>query len=168
MAEWKEIAPEKLNESPFRMIGKEWMLVTAEKDGKANAMTASWGGMGVMWGKHVTFVVLRPTRYTKELVDGSDTFSLAFFDESFRKQLNYFGTVSGRDEDKIKIAGLTVAHEEQTPYLEEANTVLLCRKLYAQKYDPACFIEMGIDEKWYPEKDYHTLYISEVIKVLKK
>ena len=42
---------DQFNESPFRMIGKEWMLVTAEKDGKVNAMTASWGGMGVMWGQ---------------------------------------------------------------------------------------------------------------------
>ena len=55
MAEWKKIEADQFNESPFRMIGKEWMLVTAEKDGKVNAMTASWGGMGVMWGKNVAF-----------------------------------------------------------------------------------------------------------------
>ena len=50
---FKEMKPEELQKNPFTMIGKEWLLVTAEKDGKANTMTASWGGMGVMWGKEI-------------------------------------------------------------------------------------------------------------------
>lgn len=45
------IKPEELQKNPFTMIGKEWLLITAEKDGKANTMTASWGGVGVLWGK---------------------------------------------------------------------------------------------------------------------
>ena len=118
MKQWKEIAPEALEKSPFQMIGKDWMLVTAEKDGKANTMTASWGGLGVMWGKNVAFIVIRPQRYTKEFIDGSDTLSLSFYDESFRKQLSYLGAVSGRDEDKIAKAGLTLTHDGETPYFE--------------------------------------------------
>lgn len=163
-----EIPVEKLEKTPFELIGKDWMLVTAEMEGRVNAMTASWGGMGVMWGKNVAFVVIRPTRYTKEFVDAAETFSLAFLDENYRKALNYFGTVSGRDEDKIAKTGLTVMHEGKTPYFEEAGLVLICRKLYAQQYDPACFIDLESDEKWYPEKDYHTLYIAEIVKALKK
>lgn len=163
-----EISVEKLEKTPFELIGKDWMLVTAEMEGRVNAMTASWGGMGVMWGKNVAFVVIRPTRYTKEFVDAAETFSLAFLDENYRKALNYFGTVSGRDEDKIAKTGLTVMHEGETPYFEEAGLVLICRKLYAQQYDPACFIDLESDEKWYPEKDYHTLYIAEIVKALKK
>lgn len=166
MKQWKEIAPEALEKSPFQMIGKDWMLVTAQKDGKANTMTASWGGLGVMWGKNVAFIVIRPQRYTKEFIDGSDTLSLSFYDESFRKQLSYLGAVSGRDEDKIAKAGLTLTHDGETPYFEEADIVLLCKKLYAQKYDPACFIEDGIDARWYSEKDYHTMYIVEITKIL--
>lgn len=45
------IEPEKLHGDVFTMIGKEWMLVTAEKDGRVNTMTASWGGMGILWNK---------------------------------------------------------------------------------------------------------------------
>ena len=97
MKQWKEIAPEAFEKSPFQMIGKDWMLVTAQKDGKANTMTASWGGLGVMWGKNVAFIVIRPQRYTKEFIDGSDTLSLSFYDASFRKQLSYLGAVSGRE-----------------------------------------------------------------------
>lgn len=59
------------------MVGKEWLLVTAEKDGKANTMTASWGGVGVMWGRNMAFIVIRPQRYTKEFIDASDKLSLS-------------------------------------------------------------------------------------------
>ena len=65
---FKKIKPEELQKNPFQMIGKEWLLVTAEKDGKANTMTASWGGVGVMWGRNVAFIVIRPQRYTKEFM----------------------------------------------------------------------------------------------------
>jgi len=165
---FKEIKPEELQKNPFTMIGKEWLLVTAEKEGKANTMTASWGGVGVMWGKNVAFLVLRPQRYTKEFVDASKTFSLSVLDESFRKTYGYLGSVSGRNEDKIAKSGLTVVHEGETPYFEEANTVLVCRKLYAQEYRPECFLEEEPDKKWYPDKDYHTMYIAEIEKVLIK
>lgn len=85
----KVIKPEELNKNVFSMIGKEWLLVTAEKEGKVNTMTASWGGLGVMWGKDVAFIVLRPQRYTKEFVDAGETFSLSVLDGERRKTLNY-------------------------------------------------------------------------------
>lgn len=168
MSQFISITPESLDKSPFQLIGKDWMLVTAESNGKANTMTASWGGLGVMWGKNVAYVVIRPQRYTKTFVDSSETFSLSFYDESFKKQLGYLGKVSGRDEDKITTAGLTLTHEGETPYFEEANLVLVCKKLYSQEFKPECFIETDLDDKWYPNKDYHTLYIVEVEKVLVK
>lgn len=166
MMSFKEIKPEELQKNPFTMIGKEWLLVTAEHEGKANTMTASWGGVGVMWGKNVAFAVIRPQRYTKEFIDASDSFSLSVLDESFRKTYSYLGTVSGRDEDKIAKSGLTIVHEGETPYFAEANTVLVCRKLYAQEYQPECFLNGELDAKWYPGKDYHTMYIAEIEKVL--
>lgn len=164
--DFKEIKPEELNTNPFQMIGKDWLLVTAQKDGACNTMTASWGGLGVMWGKDVAFVVIRPQRYTKGFIDGSSAFSLSVLDNSYRKTLNYLGTVSGREEDKIGKSGLTLAYDGQVPYFQEANTVLVCRKMYAQEYKPECFIDPAPDEKWYPQKDYHTLYICEIEKVL--
>ena len=162
----KVIKPEELNKNVFSMIGKEWLLVTAEKEGKVNTMTASWGGLGVMWGKDVAFIVLRPQRYTKEFVDAGETFSLSVLGGERRKTLNYLGTVSGRDEDKVAKSGQTVEREDGTPYFGEADTVLICRNLYAQPYDPSCFIDKSCDERWYPDKDYHTLYIAEIEKVL--
>lgn len=168
MFNFKEIKPELLEQSPFKLIGKDWMLITAEKDGKVNTMTASWGGFGVMWGKDVAYIGIRPQRYTKEFVDNSDTFSLTFLDNSFKTTLSYLGTKSGRDEDKIKNSKLTVLHTDNIPYFEEATIAILCKKLYAQKLNPECFTAEELNEKWYPNLDYHTLYIAEITKILVK
>lgn len=165
---FREIKPEELQKNPFTMIGREWLLVAAGTEEKANAMTASWGGVGVMWGKDVAFIVIRPNRYTKEFIDAGERVSLSVFDESFRKTLSYMGTVSGRDEDKMAKSGLIVAYDEGTPYFEQANTVVIGRKLYAQEYRPECFIDKTLDAKWYPQKDYHTMYILEIEKVLER
>ena len=168
MSKFNEIKPELFEQSPFKLIGKNWMLITAEKDGKVNTMTASWGGFGVMWGKNVAYIVIRPQRFTKEFIDHSDTFSLSFLDNSFKTTLSYLGTKSGRDEDKIKNSNLTVLHTDDIPHFEEATIAILCKKLYAQEYKPECFIEEELNEKWYPDVDYHTLYIAEVTKILVK
>ncbi len=167
MSDFREVAVKTVNLNPFQMIGGDWMLLAAEKAGKVNAMTASWGGMGTMWDKPVAFAVIRPQRYTKEFVDGSAVFSLNFLDpHQYRQQQNYMGTVSGRDEDKIAHCGFSVLHDSDAPYFGESRFVLVCRKLFAQPYDPSCFIDKTIEGKCYPSGDFHTLYIAEVIKAL--
>ncbi len=168
MNKFKEIKPDELNKNVFQLIGKDWMLITAQKDNKVNTMTASWGGFGVMFNKNVVSIVLRPQRYTKEFVDNSDTFSLTFLDESFRDQLKYLGSASGRDEDKISKSNLTVNHLDNTPYFKEGNLIIICKKIYTQPLNPDCFIANELDEKWYPQKDYHTFYMAEIEKILIK
>lgn len=166
MSEIKEISPELLRRNPFQMIGKDWMLVTAGNEEKVNTMTASWGGLGVMYGKNVAYIVIRPTRYTKEFIDREETFSLSFFGKGYKKILNYLGTVSGRNEDKIAKAGLTVARNEETPYFEEADLVFVCKKLFSQILSPDGLIEDKLKNTWYPGGDHHTLYIAEITKVM--
>lgn len=168
MTKFQKITPEEITRNPFTLIGKDWLLVTAEKDGRANTMTASWGGLGVLWGKPVAFIFIRPQRYTKEFLEAGDRFSLSILDETHRRTLSYLGSVSGRDEDKIKKSGLTLAHENGTPYFAEARLVLTCRKLYAQDLQPECFLDKESDAKWYAAKDYHTMYIAEIGEVLQK
>lgn len=167
MNNFKEISTKELAFSPFD-IKDEWMLVTAEKDGKVNTMTASWGGLGIMWAKQVAFIVIRPQRYTKEFVDNADSFSLTFFDKSYLKKLSYLGKVSGRDENKIEKAELNILHETGIPYFEEAHTAIFVKKLYAQPMGGDFFLDKEIINRWFPENDFHILYIGEITKVLKK
>lgn len=166
MSKFHEISTKDLSTNTFEMIGNDWMLVTAQKEGIVNTMTASWGGFGVMWGKDVAYVVIRPQRYTKEFVDAADTFSLSFFDDSYKSILAYCGKVSGRNEDKIGKAGLTTLQHNDTPYFEQAKTVLICKKLYAQPMQAESFINPSLLDHWYPGNDLHTLYIAEITSVL--
>ena len=92
---FKEVKAEELTMNPFTKIGKEWLLITAGNEEKCNTMTASWGAMGVMWGKNAVTVYIRPQRYTKEFVDREDTFTISVLGEEYRKALNYCGRVSG-------------------------------------------------------------------------
>lgn len=147
-------------------ISKQWMLVSAvDEKGKANAMTASWGGVGELWGKDVVFVFIRPQRYTKEFVDKAQTLSLSFFDESYRKMYNYMGSKSGRDFDKIKEQNLTVTIEDGAPVFAQAEHTIIAKKLYVQRLEKECFLDKTEIEKWYKANDYHDMYIAEIINI---
>lgn len=164
-----EIRPADFKVSPFRIIGQDWMEIVAEHAGKVNAMTASWGGLGFMWGKNVAYAVIRPQRYTKELVDRSPSFSLNFLDPGkYRQAQNYLGTASGRYEDKLAKAELKVAYDDGVPYLDAADRVMICKKLFAQPFAPEAFVDQAIDAEIYPNSDHHTLYIAEVVRILGK
>ncbi|MDD6156362.1 MAG: flavin reductase family protein [Lachnospiraceae bacterium] len=152
--------------NPFTKIGKEWALVTAGNKSKFNTMTVSWGGVGVLWGKNVTYIFIRQSRYTKELIDSGDFFSLSFFSEEYRPALNYCGANSGRDKDKFAEAGLTPAFRHSIPYPDEANLVILCRKMAAVPITEDTFIDKDLMSKWYKDNDMHTMYVGEIIDVL--
>ena len=113
-------------------------------------------------------VYIRPTRYTKEFVDGSDLFTLSVFSEDYRPALNLFGTKSGRDCDKDGEAHLTPFAVDGTVAYAEAKTVFVCRKLAHADLDPARFDDPSADGKWYPKKDYHTAYIAEILAIYEK
>ena len=106
MSLFHSCSPETLNENPFHLIGKEWMLITAGTEEKYNTMTASWGGLGVLWSKNVCFCFVRPQRYTLPFLMEQDRFTLSFFTEDYRDALTYCGRHSGRDVDKAKEIGL--------------------------------------------------------------
>ena len=75
---FSRIDPKELDQNVFSMIGEQWMLVTAGTVERCNTMTASWGGLGVLWGKPVATVYIRPQRYTLEFVEREDCFTLSF------------------------------------------------------------------------------------------
>ncbi len=153
----------------FEKIGKDWALLSAFKDGKCNGMTVSWGGVGVLWNKNVFFCFVRPQRYTKEFIDGSDVVTLSFFDEEKRDALKLCGSTSGRDTDKFKEAGLTpVIGDLCEVDFEESRLTLVGRKLYAQQMTEGCFIDKSVDSACYANKDYHTVYVCEIIQARKK
>lgn len=163
----KQLDPKSISRNVFSAIGDDWMLITAGDRDRSNTMTASWGGMGVLWGKNVVTVYVRPQRYTYEFMEKSDCFTIAFFDESHRDALKLCGSKSGREVDKAEACGFTLAYGSGgAPYFQEAKLVIVCKKLYFDDIDPAHFLDEGIDAKNYPNKDYHRMYIGEIVEVL--
>ena len=162
----REIRPEELSENVFYFFGNQWLLVAANDGEKSNAMTASWGSLGVMWGKPSAFIVIRPQRYTKEFLDRVQTFSLSIFPKEKKEIMNYMGTVSGRDEDKIAKCGLTERIVDGAPVFAESRITLICRKQFAGPMEESSFCDPSVVERWYPQKDFHTLYIGRIEKVI--
>jgi flavin reductase (DIM6/NTAB) family NADH-FMN oxidoreductase RutF len=166
--DFKHIEPEKISDNPFKIIGKDWMLITAGKKDSFNTMTASWGGLGILWHKPVSFSFVRPTRYTFEFMEKDNIYTFSFFENKYRGDLNILGTKSGRDGDKISETGLTpVEVDHGAVAFKEARLVIVSKKLYYQDLNPDHFLDPGIAGN-YPEKDYHRMYVGEVISALSR
>jgi len=163
----KTIALKELDANFYALLEDRWGVVTAAGE-KVNPMTVSWGGVGRLWNKPVCTVYLRPQRFTFGLMNDAKYFSLSFFPEDRHDVVVLCGSKSGRETDKVKEYGLTVMEDQAAPYFAESDLVLICRKLYVQDFDPACFADGTLDEKNYPGKDYHRMYIGEIQTVLKK
>lgn len=163
-----EVNPMELELAPFKKIGKEWMLVTAGNEEKCNTMTASWGGIGINWNSPVATIYIRPQRYTKEFIDKEGKFSLCFFEESYEEVLSLCGKVSGRETDKIKECNLTTNYYKGIPYFEEASLVLICSTLYQNTISKEGFQDEKMIDTYYPDNDFHEMYIGKIEAVLKK
>lgn len=164
---FKKINIQDLNMNAFQAIGNDWMLITAGDQQKINTMTASWGGVGVLWGEYVVQAYIRPQRYTKQFVDQQKCFSLSFFD-GHKKELSLLGTVSGRDQDKIHDVDFHPVFIDGVPTFEEAKLVFIVEKIYQDTFKPENFIDDSFNQKCYPEKDYHDIYIAKIKGVYQK
>ena len=159
-------------EDAFRLIGKEWMLVTGGTlENGYNTMTASWGGIGWLWNKPVAFVFIRPERYTYDFVEHNDYLTLSFLgmEKEMREALNLCGTVSGRERDKVAECGLTpVATEHGAVAFEQARLVVEGRKLMRTEMKAENFLDKEVLARWYndrPGGSLHTVYVVEIENV---
>ena len=161
---YRKIAPTEISGNVFSMIGDEWMLVTAsDSEGNFNTMTASWGGVGILWGEPVAFVFVRPQRYTHEFSEDGDRATLSFFRGGYKRELGYCGSKSGRDTDKIADTGLLpIETDEGSVGFEQARLILSCRKLYSDKLREVGFHDEAVRAAIYPMRDYHTVYVYRV------
>jgi flavin reductase (DIM6/NTAB) family NADH-FMN oxidoreductase RutF len=160
-----QIQPEKLNENVFQLLGKDWMLITAGTLDAYNTMTATWGGMGVLWNRNVCYIVVRPQRHTFSFLEKNNFFSLSFFHEKYRDVLKFCGARSGKDVNKASETGITpMKTENNAVYFTEARIVIECKIIYYQDLNPNNFLDPSIADN-YPQQDYHRMYIGEILSV---
>jgi len=133
-----------------------------------NPMTIGWGTLGEIWHIPIFTVLVRPTRFTFNLMENSRSFSVCILPDHLTKKVAFCGSVSGRDTDKIKNCGFTLEKgiRIDTPNIAESDFHYECRMVHkhplnASRLDPA------IDARFYPEKDYHTVYYGEIVGVFR-
>lgn len=164
---FKTISPYDIKDNVFKLLDKDWMLVTAGKIDDFNTMTASWGHLGIMWNLPVAICFIRPQRYTFEFANRYDDYTLSFFEEKHRKALKFCGSKSGRDHDKMKETGLLpIETDSGNIYYEQARLVLECKKIYQDDFKPENFIRPEIAKKNYPGNDFHRFYFGEIVSAM--
>jgi flavin reductase (DIM6/NTAB) family NADH-FMN oxidoreductase RutF len=163
---FKPIPLNTIKDNTFKLINDDWTLITAGLKDTFNTMTASWAGFGILWNKPVVFIFIRPQRHTYNFVEKHEHFTLSFFEENYRDILKLCGAKSGKNVDKVKETGLIPLQTEKgSIFFEQARMVLECRKIYFNDINPANFLDTFI-QKNYPQKDYHRMYIGEIIQCL--
>ncbi|GBR77393.1 NADH-FMN oxidoreductase RutF [Candidatus Termititenax dinenymphae] len=167
MSEWRKIEPSAIGDNIFQAVGEEWMLITAGTEEDHNTMTASWGGMGVLWNKPVVFIFVRPSRHTYSFIENNENFTLTFFEEEHKEILEFCGTNSGREVNKTEKCELTpLSTLNGSVYFAEGRLAIECKKIYAQDIDPELFLDPAIAANYPEGEEYHKMYIGEIVQVL--
>lgn len=151
-----------------KLIKTNYMLITAGSKDNYNTMTASWGLYGNLWEEDCIMVFVRDSRYTLEFLNNNKYFSISLFKDN-KDKLSYLGSVSGRDEDKIKNSGFNVLFDNGVPYINEGFESIILEKVFVSKMEENNFIDHNILDKFYTGRnlnDYHNIFVGKVIKTI--
>ena len=163
-ADFKTLTPE-----VFRVFGTQNALLTAGDRDVCNTMTIGWCQLGRLWSIPVCTVYVRPERYTYAFMESHDYFTVSVLPLSDRQTAQVCGTKSGRDIDKIKECGLTLRRGAgDAPFFDEAEGVLVCRKLYAQDLDESCVLDERVLHHYGAKGGWHRAYTGEVVEAYTK
>ena len=145
-------------------------LTVKDKD-KLNTMTIGWGNVGVVWGLPIFTVLVRHSRYTHEIIENTDQFTVSVpFGNKMKRETDYCGTKSGRDLNKFEELDLELIEgiKLDTPFIKGNDVHYECEIVYKQDMDPDLLINDEIKEKYYPQGDYHTIYYGKIIGAYKE
>jgi flavin reductase (DIM6/NTAB) family NADH-FMN oxidoreductase RutF len=164
------ISSEEITDNIFKLVGTDYTVITAGKESHFNSMTASWGGVGILFNKPVAWGMLRANRYTLEIIKKEHTYTLSYFPDEYKEQVLFFGSKSGRDTDKMKEITLTPI---QTPNgnmtYREARLVLECKILELTTVSPDDYYTQEakdfVVEGYNDAKEYHKLLFGYITNV---
>ena len=146
-------------------LNNEWALLTAGDEKKFNSMTISWGSFGVLWFKNTITVYVRPERYTLEFLKKQKYFTVSFYDEKYKKDLQILGTKTGRSTNKMEEISLTPKFLDDGVTFKEAKQTFVCKKLYMGQFD-LNDIDEEVKKEIYEGQKGHFVFIGEIEKVL--
>lgn len=142
-----------------KYLKNDFLLFAVKKDGSVNAMSCGWAQEGVLFNKHVFTVYVRRSRYTFEFLDEADDFYIATTNE---KMIEYFGSVSGRDEDKIKHAGFKTSIVDGELKVDGVDNLIRLRKILVTDFKDAIMIDENLKQKYRENEQGHVAFVGEV------
>ncbi|CUH95431.1 hypothetical protein P22_1502 [Propionispora sp. 2/2-37] len=159
----RDVTYNELSAKALEILRKGAFLTTAGNN-KINTMTIGWGNIGIAWQKPVFMVMVRPSRYTYELIEKSNEFTVSIPFKDMGRALGICGSKSGRELDKFAAAGLkTVAAKKiSTPVIADCGLHYECKVIYKQEMIPEQ-LAAADQSACYPSGDYHTLYFGEIV-----
>jgi len=147
------------------VMGHGGILLSAQDaEGKPNAMTIGWGTLGIIWGKPIFIVLVRPSRYTYDLIEDIDDFTVNVPPPELKDEVLFCGTVSGRDHDKFAEKNLTATpgKKVKSPIIEECVIHYECKVVHKNDVIPD-ELAKEIVSGAYPKGDFHRLYFGEIL-----
>lgn len=166
--QYEAVAAEDFDENIFKLVGKDFTVITAGET--PNSMVASWGGVGIMFNKPVTWNFLRANRFTLEKIRETGTYTMCYFPDQYKGDIMQFGTKSGRNTDKMAQTKLTpMATPDGYPAYAEAKIIIECKLIAASTVskdefyteEAKTFLQEGFDDA----KDWHKLVYGEITKI---
>jgi flavin reductase (DIM6/NTAB) family NADH-FMN oxidoreductase RutF len=167
---FKQISPEEICDNVFTLVGKVFPVITAGKEAHYNSLTASGGGLGMLFKKPTTWCILRADRYTLEMIQKEQTYTMSYFPDEYREQILFLGSKSGRDSEKMKEVELTSV---QTPCgdmsFKEARLIIECKLTELTTPNPNDFYTQEakdyINEAYKEANDYRKYVFGEITHV---
>jgi flavin reductase (DIM6/NTAB) family NADH-FMN oxidoreductase RutF len=155
-----------LQETLDKLDGDGILLVAGDPP---NPMTIGWGTIGYIWNRKIMTVMVRPVRHTFSLMESVKDFSVCVLPDHYKKQLNFCGTRSGRNINKLESCNLSVEKciKVESFFIPESTIHIECRTVHKHYVDPST-LDPGIINRYYPKKDFHQVYYGEILGIYKK
>jgi flavin reductase (DIM6/NTAB) family NADH-FMN oxidoreductase RutF len=171
---FKQISSEEICDNVFtlvgKLIGKDFMIITAGKEDHYNSMTGSVTGLGNLFKKPTTWCFLRADRYTLKMIKKEQTYTLSYFTTEYKEQMLFLGSKSGRDSEKMKEVELTSV---QTPSgnmsFKEARLIIECKLTQITTANPNDFYTQEakdfVNEAYKEANNYRKMVFGEITHV---
>ncbi len=151
-------------ETMRQLDGNGLLLAATKPSGESNTMTIGWGTIGVIWGRPIFTVLVRPSRYTYQFIEESDEFTVNVPTLALKEFVLFSGTKSGRDYDKFSKFQLKVTpgHTVSAVTIDACPLVYECKVVQKNDVIPATF-DPAISSRYYSRGDFHRVYYGEIL-----
>lgn len=140
-------------------------LTVKDKDGRENVMTISWGNIGFEWGRPIFTVLVRKSRFTHQIIENADEFTVSIpISSKAKDKLAFAGTRTGEEMDKFAQGIITreKARTVGTSTVAEGDIIWECRIIYKHNVDPEVLSDEALKIS-YRDGDYHSIYYGEIV-----